>query len=224
MPVFDIAASFNRFAVACVPALLGIILHEVAHGWTAERCGDPTARLAGRLTLNPVPHIDPAGLLVFAITSITGPFVFGWARPVPVNPRWFGNPRRDMMLVALSGPLTNMLLALTFAVLLRVVLGVFPPGEWIDVNSYRFVLRMLQTGVLINFGLAWLNLIPIPPLDGSRVAAWFMPDKLAYRYYGLERYGFIILILLLATGALSVVLGPLVMGSTNFVLDLVGIG
>jgi Zn-dependent protease len=223
MPNFDLSVSLNRFAIACLPALLGIILHEVAHGWMAKRCGDPTAHALGRLTLNPLPHIDPMGLLVFALTSISGPFVFGWAKPVPVNLRYFRNPARDMMLVALAGPLTNMLLALIFAVSLRAALHIFPPALWLETSGYQFVLRMLKTGVVINFSLAWLNLLPIPPLDGSRILSWLLPSDLGWRFQRFERYGFVILILLLATGALGAVLGPLVLGSAKFTLRLVGL-
>jgi len=223
MTNFDIAASFNRFAISCLPALLGIILHEVAHGWVAKRCGDPTAHALGRLTLNPIPHIDPMGLLVFVITSISSPFVFGWAKPVPINTRYFRNPAKDMMLVALAGPLTNMLLALILAVTLRIVLQILPPDPWLETSYYQFVRRMLGAGVIINFSLAWLNLLPIPPLDGSRILAWFLPGDLGWRFQSFERYGFIILILLLATGALSSILGPLVLGSAELALSIVGL-
>ena len=223
MPNLDLAVALNRFAIAFLPALLGIILHEVAHGWMAKRCGDPTAHAMGRLTLNPIPHIDPMGLAVFVLTSISSPFVFGWAKPVPVNTRYFRNPARDMMLVALAGPMTNFVLALIFALTLRVVLYIFPPVIWLETSGYQFVLRMLQIGVLINFSLAWLNLMPIPPLDGSRILAWFLPGDLAWRYQSLERYGFIILILLLVTGVLGAILGPLVLGSTELALHIVGI-
>jgi len=220
---FDPVTSLNRFAVACLPALLGIILHEVAHGWAAKRCGDPTAYALGRLTLNPLPHIDPMGLLVFALTSITGPFVFGWAKPVPINTRYFRNPARGMMLVALAGPLTNMLLALLFAVALCGVLLLFPFVIWSPTSGSRFVLRMLEAGIIINFSLAWLNLLPIPPLDGSHILAWLLPGDLARRFQSLGRFGFVILILLLATGALSSLLGPLVLGSAELALYLVGL-
>ena len=223
MSNFDLAVSFNRFAVACIPALLGIILHEVAHGWMARRLGDPTAQALGRLTLNPVPHIDPMGLLAFAFTSITGPFVFGWAKPVPVDIRYFRRPARDMMLVALAGPLTNMLLAMSFALLLRLTLHLFSPLEWMNSSVYQFVLRTMHLGVIINFSLAWLNLLPIPPLDGSRILAWMLPGDLGWRFQRLGQYGFIILILLLASGLLSKILGPLVLGSSEFALRLVGL-
>ncbi len=219
----DFSQALHTLAIALVPALLGIILHEVAHGWVAERCGDPTARLMGRLTLNPLPHIDPMGLLVFGLTSLSGAFVFGWAKPVPVNARYFRHPARDMMLVALAGPLTNFLLAVLFGVTLRLVLAFFPFDAWQQHNFYIFVLSSLQAGVVINFGLGWLNLVPIPPLDGSKVVAYFLPGETAWRYLSMERYGFIILLLLLLTGALGYVLGPLVSGSARGLLSLLGL-
>jgi Zn-dependent protease len=222
MPNFDLAASLYSFAIACLHALLGLILHEVAHCWAARRCGDPTAYALGRLTLNPLPHIDRMGLLVFALTSLAGPFVFGWAKPVPVNTQYFRKPARDMMLVALAGPLTNMLLALLFAAALCAALHIIPRAMW-QVTGVRFFLLMLKTGVVINFSLAWLNLLPIPPLDGSRILAWMLPGNLGQSFQRFERYGFVILILLLATGALGSVLGPLVLGSARLTLSLVGL-
>ncbi len=219
----DISQVLSTLAVAAVPALLGIILHEVAHGWVAYRCGDPTAKFMGRLTLNPLPHIDPMGLLAFVLTSLSGAFVFGWAKPVPVNPRYFRNPAKDMMLVALAGPLTNFLLATLFGLLLWAVVHVFPPQQWMHSSSYVFALKTIQSGVIINFGLGWLNLIPIPPLDGSKVVAYFLPPNASYRYLSIERYGFVILLLLLFTGALGLVLGPLVSGSSVGLLSLLGL-
>lgn len=219
----DFSQALQTLAIAAVPALLGIILHEMAHGWVAERCGDPTARVMGRLTLNPLPHIDPLGLLVFGLTSLSGAFVFGWAKPVPVNPRYFRNPARDMMLVALAGPLTNFLLAILFGVILRLVLTFFPPQAWAGNTVYVFVLTSLQAGVVINFGLGWLNLLPIPPLDGSKVLSYFLPGDMAWRYLSIERYGFVILLLLLFTGLLGYVLWPLVSGSSRLLLSLLGL-
>lgn len=219
----DLSQALRMLAIAAVPALLGIILHEVAHGWVAERRGDPTARFMGRLTLNPLPHIDPMGLLVFGLTSLSGSFVFGWAKPVPVNPRYFRNPAKDMMLVALAGPLTNFLLAVIFGTLLRLTLEFFPPQVWGQSSGYIFALSSLQAGVVINFGLGWLNLLPIPPLDGSKVVSYFLPGNMAWRYMGMERYGFVILLLLLFTGLLGYVLSPLVGGSVRGLLTLLGI-
>ena len=219
----DFSQALHTLAIALVPALLGIILHEVAHGWVAARQGDPTARAMGRLTLTPLPHIDPMGLLVFGLTSLSGAFVFGWAKPVPVNPRYFRNPAKGMMLVALAGPLTNFLLAIVFGVALSLTLAFFPFEAWRQHNLYIFALSSLQAGVVINFGLGWLNLVPIPPLDGSKVVAYFLPGNTAWRYLGMERYGFVILLLLLFTGALGYVLGPLVSGSARGLFSLLGI-
>ena len=219
---FDISQALRLLAVAFVPALLGIILHEVAHGWVAERCGDPTARQLGRLTLNPLPHIDPAGLAVFALTSLSGAFVFGWAKPVPVDPRNFHQPRRDMMLVALAGPMTNFLLAVAFGLGLWAAVHWLPFGRLRTDAVYIFALSSLQAGVVINFGLGWLNLLPIPPLDGSKILAYFLPDEWAWRFMDLGRYGFVILLVLLASGLLGKLLGPLVSGSSLGLLGLLG--
>ena len=148
---------------------------------------------------------------------------FAVHKPVPFNPRYFRNPAKDMMLVALAGPLTNFLLAGLFGLLLWAVLHIFPPQQWMSSTSYIFALKTIQTGVVIDFGLGWLNLMPIPPLDGSKVVAYFLPPTAAYRYLSVERYGFVILLLLLFTGALGLVLGPLVSGSALGLLSLLGI-
>lgn len=219
---FDIAQALRLLAIAFVPALLGIILHEVAHGWMAGRCGDPTARQMGRLTLNPLPHIDPVGLVVFGLTSLTGAFVFGWAKPVPVDPRHFRAPARDMMLVALAGPMTNFLLAVVFGLALWGCVHLLPFAQWRTNSVYIFALSTLQAGVVINFGLGWLNLLPIPPLDGSKILAYFLPGEWAWRYMNLGRYGFVILLVLLVTDVLGKLLGPLVSGSSLGLLGLLG--
>lgn len=218
---FDLHGALRILAISLVPALLGIILHEIAHGWVAERCGDPTARMMGRLTLNPVPHIDPMGLLVFGLTSMTG-FVFGWAKPVPVNPRYFRNPARDMMLVALAGPMTNFILAVLFGLALWACVHLLPFADWRHNSFYVFALSSLQVGVIINFGLAWLNLVPIPPLDGSKILAYFLPGQYAWRFMDFGRYGFIVLMALLFTGLLGRVLGPLVRWSSYGLLAALG--
>lgn len=219
---FDIAKALHLVAISLVPALLGIILHEVAHGWVAKRCGDPTADMLGRLTLNPVPHIDPMGLAVFGLTSLSGSFVFGWARPVPVNPRYFRHPERDMMLVSLAGPMTNFLLAFFFGICLFAAVRWLPFAELQHNSVYRFTLETLQVGIIINFGLGWLNLIPVPPLDGSKILAYFLPSNLSWKYMSLGKYGFIILMLLLFTGILGQILGPLVRWSSIILLGMLG--
>lgn len=219
---FNIAHALRILSISLVPALLGIILHEVAHGWMAEKLGDPTARMMGRLTLNPIPHIDSMGLAVFGLTSLTGSFVFGWAKPVPVNPRYFRKIDRDMMLVALAGPSANFLLAVIFGVLLWAAVSFLPFAQWKDNSAYIFCLSSLQAGVIINFGLGWLNLLPIPPLDGSKILAYFLLPQYAWRYMEAARYGFIILLILLFTGILNKILGPLVSGSSAGLLRLLG--
>lgn len=219
----DFSHAIRLVAISVVPALLGIILHEIAHGWAARRCGDPTAAAMGRLTLNPIPHIDPMGLAVFGLTSLTGAFVFGWAKPVPVDPRYFHHPRRDMMLVALAGPMTNFLLACAFGIILLGCLYLFPYREFKADTVYSFAVASLQAGVIINFGLGWLNLLPVPPLDGSKIAAYFLPGPLAMRYLEIGRYGFIILLILLATGILGNVLGPLTKWTAMALFSLLGL-
>lgn len=215
----DLAVSIKRLSVAFVPLMLGIILHEVAHGWAALKRGDPTASMLGRLTINPVPHIDPMGLFVFVLTSLTGPFVFGWAKPVPINPRNFRNLVKDTMLVSFAGPATNFLLAAGFGCLLRLLIEIFPPDAWQGNTFWDFFFLMFQTGVVVNIGLAWLNLMPIPPLDGSKILWGVLPARIGFQYMQLERYGFILLILLLMTGALGYVLYPLITVSVNAIFS-----
>lgn len=219
---FDFSEAIHILAISLVPALLGIILHEVAHGWVAKRYGDPTAAMLGRLTLNPIPHIDPMGLLVFGLTSLSGAFVFGWAKPVPVNPRYFKDPARGMMLVSLAGPLTNFLLAIAFGLLLAATAHLAPLQEWQNSNLFRFCVESMRAGIIINFGLGWLNLMPIPPLDGSKILAYFLPYDLQGRYMELSRYGFVILLVLLFTGILGKILGPLVRWSSILLLEALG--
>lgn len=217
----DFALAMKRLSVAFIPLMLGIILHEVGHGWAALRRGDATAAMLGRLTLNPIPHIDSMGLLVFVLTSLTGPFVFGWAKPVPINPRNFRDVVKDTMLVSFAGPAVNFLLAVAFAIALRLQLSFFPLQEWQDNTVWDFFFLMFRTGIAVNFSLAWLNLMPIPPLDGSKILWGVLPAKLGYQYMQLERYGFILLLLLLMTGALGYVLYPLIQISFNSVVSLI---
>ena len=165
--MFDFAFNAQRFAVYLIPTLLGIIMHEVAHGWMASRKGDQTARFMGRLTLNPVSHFDALGAAVFLLTSLGTGFIFGWAKPVPVNVRNLRDPARDMMWVALAGPVTNFLLAIGFALVLGAVVAMLPSPDISDTT--RYFLLMLVAGVNINLCLAWINLLPIPPLDGAQM-------------------------------------------------------
>ncbi|WP_458399079.1 site-2 protease family protein [Mailhella sp.] len=223
--MFDhsISESISRLAVAFVPVLLGIILHEVAHGWAALKRGDPTAWMLGRLTLNPVPHIDPMGMGMFAFTALFSPFVFGWAKPVPVNVRYFRNPRRDMLIVSAAGPLTNITLALLFGLALKLLLTFASQDFLLGSSVGKYLLEMFQVGVIANFSLAFVNLIPLPPLDGGHILEGILPRSLANTYGRIERYGFLILVVLLASGVLSSILTPLIRWSWNTTLLIFGI-
>ncbi|NOT12166.1 MAG: site-2 protease family protein [Methylococcaceae bacterium] len=192
----------QRIVVWILPVIFAITVHEVAHGWVAKKYGDNTASVLGRLTINPIKHIDWVGtVLLPGILLLTGTgFIFGWAKPVPVDARNFKNPRKDMAIVALAGPASNLLMALAWALLARI--GVMTGVEFIS-------LPLIYTGVAgisINLVLALINLLPIPPLDGSRVLSGILPGYWAWKYNQLERYGFIILLILLYTQVLNVIL------------------
>lgn len=205
----DLAQALKSLAIYFVPLLLGIVCHEVAHGWVAYRLGDPTAKNLGRLTLNPVRHFDPAGAIIFLLTTLFGPFVLGWAKPVPIHPAYFKNPSRGMALVSMAGPATNLLLAVIFAFLLKGLIVLLEQQENPGSTFLLFPLALIcKAGVDVNIILAVFNLLPIPPLDGSKIVAWLLPEALADKYLALERYGFLILVLLLATGLVGVLIQP----------------
>ena len=179
--------------------LFSVIIHEVAHGYVALLNGDPTARLSGRITLNPIPHIDPIGtvLLPLLLLVTQAGIIFGWARPVPVNPSYFRNYRLGEVTCSFAGPASNLLLAAAFAFLLRLNLG--GPG----------LVLLAYYGCTINIFLALFNLIPIPPLDGSHLVAAFLPFRLLQLYRYLEPVGFIIILLLFYTGIMGLILMPI---------------
>lgn len=171
--------------------IYSVILHEIAHGWVADRLGDPTARIMGRLTLNPIPHIDPVmSILLPLLLQFTGsPIIFGAAKPVPIDPFNLQNPRKDMGIIALAGPATNLSLAIIFALLAKISLILFPS---------IYLIQLLAGVVMINIVLAIFNLIPIPPLDGGRILTAILPQKHAQKVASLERFGIFIVIFLLA--------------------------
>ena len=177
-----------------VPVLIfSMTLHELAHGLVAYRLGDPTAKLRGRLTLNPIKHLDPLGTAMFFITAAFGGFIFGWAKPVPVSPYYFRSRQRGMMAVGIAGPATNFVLAVIFAV----VLNLLAPTLNQEGSIREWVFTLLFLAMRVNVVLGVFNLIPIPPLDGSRVVGGVLPRAAYEKWVALDRYGFIIVIALL---------------------------
>jgi len=193
----------QKLAIWAVPVLLAITLHEVAHGWTARALGDDTASRLGRLSLNPLKHIDPIGtILVPAVLLFLGGILFGWAKPVPVVMANMRNPRRDMAIVAVAGPASNFVMALVWGLLFK-----FAAMQGADVSGVWTGLRLMaQAGIAINLVLMVLNLIPIPPLDGGRVLTGLLPEHLARRVDRLEPFGLMILLLLMFTGVLGTIM------------------
>jgi len=187
----------QKIAIWVIPVLFAITLHEVAHGWVANRLGDPTARMLGRLTLNPLKHIDPVGtILVPAILLLLpGKFLFGWAKPVPISPRNFKQPRRDMAIVGAAGPLSNLLMGLLWCLVVRI--GLYLPQSAVHMAEPLMLVGV--AGIFVNVLLMVFNLIPLPPLDGGRVASGLMPREWALHYDRIEPYGFFILIALMIT-------------------------
>lgn len=194
-------------ALAALPVLFAITLHEAAHGYTARHFGDPTAYQAGRITLNPLRHIDPIGTVVVPLMILlvsSGDFLFGWAKPVPVDFGRLRNPKKDMFWVAAAGPLSNLAMAFGWALMFKLSLAV-PLGVYGDP-----LLKMSLIGISVNVVLLVLNLLPLPPLDGGRIAVSLLPMPLAIRFAQLERWGFPILLLLLFTDVLGKIMAPLV--------------
>jgi len=211
----------QKVIVLALPILFAITVHEVAHGWVASKLGDKTALMLGRLTLNPLKHIDLVGTVILPLMLLfLGGFIFGWAKPVPVNPNNLKKPRRDMALVAIAGPIANIIMAFIWAGIMK--LGIILTG-----HGLKFALPIVlmgQAGIMINLVLMILNLIPIPPLDGSRIISALLPAKLAYKYDRIAPYGIFILLLLLVTGILHLILFPPIILLQKLIATIFGLG
>ncbi len=213
--MLDIANILKQLAISALPILIAITFHEVSHGFVAYKLGDPTARFMGRLTLNPIAHIDPVGTIImpfmlFILTS--GQFVFGYAKPVPINPLNFKNPRKHMAISAAAGPITNFILAFLSLLILKffVAPAFMLMPEKVGSTFLAPLTMMLTSSIIVNVILAAFNLIPIPPLDGGRVLVGLLPHKHAVSYSRIEPFGFIIVVILIATGIADYFVGPLV--------------
>ena len=222
--IFGILSNLSTpqlISVLIIPVLFAIVVHEVAHGWVAMHLGDPTAQRLGRLTLNPLKHIDPVGTILVPVLLVllrTG-FVFGWAKPVPVTWENLRRPKRDMALVAAAGPIANFLMAIFWALMVQLSRALPETLGWMSEPLYLMGL----VGILANVLLMVFNLIPLPPLDGGRVAVGLLPGPLSYRLSQLEPYGFFILIGLMLLGVLSMIVFPVAELVVRLVLLLVGL-
>lgn len=216
--------SLATIVLWAVPVVFAITLHEAAHGFVARQFGDQTAYMLGRVTLNPLKHIDPIGTIavpgfLIAVSVLTRAplFIFGWAKPVPVNFSNLRHPKRDMLWVAGAGPGANFVMAVAWALLLKAA----APGGMIDSDGF---FEMAKAGIDVNLVLMALNLLPIPPLDGGRIALSLLPGPIAYRYSRLEPYGFMIVIALLATGVLNYLMLPIMRAGEYAIRLLLGLG
>ena len=200
-------STIQQIAVWILPVLFAITFHEAAHAWVAYKLGDNTAMMLGRLSFNPINHIDPIGSVVVPIVTLiisNFSFVFGWAKPVPIRSSNFANPRRDLAIATAAGPLANLLMAFLWAGCMKLALLTNPQGSMVAV----FVILAAKAGILINLVLAFLNLIPLPPLDGSKIVMAFLSARQSIKYEKIEPFGFFILLALMFTGVLSWLISP----------------
>jgi Zn-dependent protease len=207
----------QQIAIFALPVIFAITMHEAAHGYAARHFGDSTAYMLGRISLNPLRHIDPIGtILVPLLTLWFTPFLFGWAKPVPVNFNNLRNPKKDMLWVAAAGPASNLAMALFWAFMIK--LAVLAPDNYFAAPLHQ----MGIAGININVVLMVLNLLPLPPLDGGRIAVSVLPNPMSYRFAQLEPYGMIILVILLATNVLGIILRPLINLTMKLLASLFG--
>lgn len=213
--MFNIAQAVQTVCVYAIPLLFAITMHEAAHGWVASKMGDQTARLMGRVTLNPLPHVDPVGTVILPLIMLLGSslagmggMIFGWAKPVPVVTRYLRDQRWGMVWVAAAGPLSNLLQGLVWALLAKLLL--------VMGFAHAFFLEMCVAGISVNFVLMALNLVPILPLDGGRILNGFLPWRWSRQFERIEPYGIFILLVLMASGLLGVLMRPFLMLANGF--------
>lgn len=211
----------QKIAIWAIPVVFAITLHEVAHGLVAYRLGDPTAKMVGRLTLNPLKHVDPIGTIAVPLIMLLlpGGFLFGWAKPVPIGVNNLRNRRRDMALVSAAGPFANLLMAIFWALVVRLGYGLLSAAPQIA----EPVVLAGAAGVFINAILMIFNLLPLPPLDGGRVASSLMPPRWSRAYERIEPFGLLIIVALLATGVLNVILLPVLTACLHFFAVFAGV-
>lgn len=200
-------STIQRIVIWILPVLFAITIHEAAHAWMASRLGDSTAKMLGRLSFNPIKHIDLIGTILVPIVVLVlsqFSFVFGWAKPVPINCTMFHKPRRDLALATAAGPLANLVMAFLWAICLKIGYMLHPRSS----STGLFMVLTGQAGIIINLVLAYLNLLPIPPLDGSRIVTSLLPLRQALQYQKIEPYGLFILFILIFTGILGWLIRP----------------
>lgn len=213
-------STIQQICIWALPILFAITLHEAAHGYVAHKLGDDTAYRLGRVTANPLKHIDPLGTIVIPLLlMLTTKFIFGWAKPVPVDPLRLRNPKRDVALVAIAGPIANLLMAIAWMALLKYSYGLLSSHPTNPVTiSYFFY--MAQAGVMINLVLMALNILPIPPLDGSRIVTSLLPAPWDKKFNQITPYGFLLVLLLAVSGLLAKVLVPMVIAANKLLFTL----
>ena len=210
----DFTSTVQKLIIAAIPILVAITFHEVAHGFVANKLGDPTAKMMGRLTLNPIAHIDPIGTIIVPVMLFilsNGAFIFGTAKPVPVNFYNLKHPRRDTALVSAAGPATNIMIAFISILLYILIQVIFPPSSSSAFNQKIMtpLVMMIQYSISFNIFIAAFNLFPVPPLDGGRIATSLLPTKYAYHFSKLEPYGILIVLGLWFTGIAHYIIVPI---------------
>lgn len=203
----------QRIVVSILPILIAITFHEVAHGFIANKLGDPTAKVMGRLTLNPIAHIDLIGTIIMPLALFVltqGQFIFGYAKPVPINPMNFKNPKKDMAISAAAGPVMNLIIASLSLIISEIIARAAAPSASVGITVMEPLRQMFEMSFEINVILAAINLLPIPPLDGGRILVGILPHEQAVSYSRIEPFGFIIVIILYMTGIAGYFIIPLI--------------